>query len=138
MLSIIYRIKDQLVDIFLHHFIFQKLNTWLGFLILLGAGVFLSILVVKLDFPLGGGLAIIMIGAATVIISFFHPGFAFFFAAIISALFPTAQRFLLTTAPFGVSVDIFLVIGLLGLISQKSLHQDRTWEFLKNPVTYIF
>lgn len=114
-----------------HHFLMEKLNTSLGIVLLALLAVFVAIVVGKFGFIGGGGLLVLTIGTVMVFGAMFNLYLGLYAILIMSILVSFLSK--IVDLPYGLSLDLLLVVLSLGVIMKQL--RDRDFTFVKNPIS---
>lgn len=114
-----------------HHFLMQKLNTALGVFLLLLLSIFVALVVGKLGFLGGGGLLVVSIGLCLVAGAMFNLYLGLYVILSMSILVSFLSK--IVDLPYGLSLDLLLVVLALGVIMKQI--KERDLSFAKSPMT---
>lgn len=114
-----------------HHFLMEKLNTILGVILLVFLAVFVALVVGKLGFLGGGGLLVLTVGTFLVFGAIFNIYLGLYVILIMSILVSYLSK--IVDLPYGLSLDLLLVVLALGVIMKQIRERDLT--FAKNPIS---
>jgi len=120
-----------------YHFLEKKLNTWLGYLLIGMLAVMIAYVSVfvsyKLAFVIASVFVFVVLGVACVL----FPYFGFYFSIVLSCLIFTPERAIGLSLPFGMGIEVFSYLTLLGAITQGYARREINREFWYHPVTIM-
>jgi len=114
-----------------HHFLMEKLNTSLGVVLLILLSVFVALIVGKLGFIGGGGILVLTLGTFLVLGTMFNLYLGLYVILVMSILVSFLSK--IVDLPYGLSLDLLLVVLALGVIMKQL--QERDFTFAKNPIS---
>jgi hypothetical protein len=116
-----------------HHFIEKKMNTWLGYLVILLLGTGVAFGCALLDYRVGPA-AVAVVAAFMLFIAFIkYPYFGFYFTIAYSSVVVALTR--LVELPWAVFIDPMIALVLLGTILKHELSREIDKKFWTNPAS---
>ncbi len=120
------------------HVVYKKLNTGTGIALCILFALSIAIVSSLLGAALSAVLLLLPVVVVIIGLAMFNIQFALYFPILLAPLMITLPRYFLREIPLGIMVDVFSYIGLMGVLSDQLINRDRSWTFLKNPVTYMY
>jgi hypothetical protein len=114
-----------------HHFLIKKLDTGLGTILLTLVAVFVALAVGKLGFMGGGGILVLSLGAFFVVGAMFNLYLGLYVLLVMSIAVSFLSK--LVNLPYGLSLDLLLVVMALGVIMKQI--KERDLSFAKSPLS---
>lgn len=130
--------SDRISDWFYYQLLIAKLNTKLGLLFFVLAGLSVAYIGSKLGFFFSL-LIFVAVGSGVFVFScFIRPKIGFFTAFVLPCIFFPLQRKVGQDLPFGALVQGAVILTLVIILFKKIALKDTSFAFLRNNVTYAF
>jgi len=115
--------------------IVEKFNNWFGFIILLTAGLLITILASSggMEFSIVALLAIVAIPVALVSAISLKTGF--YLLLFLTSFMPVTERIFYLQINAGTYIDIFIYYLLVIALIKKIISND--WKFIRHPITVL-
>ncbi|MDW7696027.1 O-antigen ligase family protein (plasmid) [Flammeovirgaceae bacterium SG7u.111] len=115
----------------------KKLQSTTGFILLLVMSILTTFIITKT--PSTFGLFIIggLVGCLVLILAFVDSFFALTLAIIVSIVGNPIHKYLLRPIPFGVLVDVLIMINFIGCISMQLREKRWNTKTIMHPVTFV-
>ncbi len=120
-----------------YNFLTKKLNTPLGYILLGLIAILIAYTSAYVSYKLVFGLIVIFAGAVLAVASVLFPYFGFYWVMILSVLIFTPERLFGLFLPFGIVVEIYTYLTLLGVLTREYGKQQIQREFWRQPITII-
>ena len=116
----------------------EKLNNPLGYVILLGASVVITFVIIKIGFTYGSVFPILLLGGAAALVCLFNARFGFFLTMFLSFFIFYIKRYFGEDLPVGALIEILLFITFVGIFVNKARRDSVGWRYINNPITYVY
>jgi hypothetical protein len=125
--------KFSLLNILHYHFIERKLNSWLGYFLMIVIGLGLSYVTAVIDYKAGVAVVAGFASLSLLFLFFKFPYFGFYFTLAFSSLVVELWR--LIDLPWGNVVDPMIVLAFLATIIRYDFRREIGKQFWSNPMT---
>jgi hypothetical protein len=114
------------------------LDTPLAFAAVLVVALGISVLVGYKDYLIGLIIAAGLIGGTITFICLFNTRLGFVITTIVGFFMFYIKRMSDDAIPMGVAVDVLTAVTFIGAYYRKTIHNQRIWQYMKNPVSYMY
>ena len=118
-----------------HHFVAKKMMTPVGYILLGLLGILIAYISAYIDYRTVFISAAAFVGLVLAVACVLHPYFGFYSTIIISTLIFTPERLLGISLPFGIGVEVYTYLTLLGVLTRGYAKQEIHREFWRHPIT---
>ncbi|ATL48456.1 hypothetical protein COR50_15510 [Chitinophaga caeni] len=115
-----------------------KLNSPLGYALLVMVAMVFSVAIAKINFLVGAGIIVGLFGITGVLICLFETKLGFFLTTTLSFFVFYFNRMVDDVLPVGAVIDILIAVNFVGLYFRKTISRRGYWNYSKNPITYIY
>ena len=120
-----------------HHFITKKMMTPVGFIVLGLLAIAVGYLSATISYKMAFVMVAAFIGLGLAVGCVLYPYFGFYFTIILSTLIFTPERLLGIFFPFGIVVEIYTYLTLLGVLTQGYAKEEINRDFWRHPITVM-
>ncbi|MEN7551579.1 O-antigen ligase family protein [Rapidithrix thailandica] len=121
--------------------VYKQFDTPAGYFILTVVAIIVGLLTAKLGVLAGGGLFVLSLSVAVGLLCLLNLKVAFYLSLFFAFFSNYFIRYFATMynidLPLGSVVDLLLILILLGIFIDQHRNNDKSWEFVKNPITYV-
>jgi hypothetical protein len=120
-----------------HHFITKKMMTPVGFIFVGLLAILVGYMAATISYKMSFVMVAAFIGLGLAVACVLYPYFGFYFTIVLSTLIFTPERLLGIFFPFGIVVELYTYLTVLGVLTQNYAKQEINREFWRHPITVM-